>query len=87
ACVLLSTHDVELAAALADRVVLLGHGEVIADGTPAGVLSGSMAFSSQINRLFGPGYLTLADLDLTDTISFGDTSGRLVDSPAIAASG
>jgi energy-coupling factor transport system ATP-binding protein len=87
ACVLLSTHDVELAAALADRVVLLGHGEVIADGTPAEVLSGSMAFSSQINRLFGPGYLTLADLDLTDTISFGDTSGRLVDSPAIAASG
>jgi energy-coupling factor transport system ATP-binding protein len=87
ACVLLSTHDVELAAALADRVALLGHGEVIADGTPAEVLSGSMAFSTQINRLFGPGYLTLADLDLTELMPFGDTSGRLVDAPAIAASG
>jgi energy-coupling factor transport system ATP-binding protein len=86
-CVVLSTHDVELAAALADRVVLLGHGEVIAEGSPAEVLSGSMAFSTQINRLFGSGYLTLADLDLTELMPFGDTSGRLADAPAVAASG
>jgi energy-coupling factor transport system ATP-binding protein len=87
ACILLSTHDVELAAALADRILLLGHGEVIAEGTPAEVLSGSMAFSTQINRLFGSGYLTLADLNLPDAMSFGDTSGRLADAPAVAASG
>jgi energy-coupling factor transport system ATP-binding protein len=86
-CVLLSTHDVELAATLADRVVLLGHGEVIADGSPQEVLSGSMAFSTQINRLFGPGYLTLDDIDVAAVSAFGDTSGRPTNAPAIAASG
>jgi energy-coupling factor transport system ATP-binding protein len=87
ACVLLATHDVELAALLADRVVLLGHGEVIADGTPHEVLSGSMAFSTQINRLFGPGYLTLDDIDITAVSAIGDTSGRLTSASVIAASG
>jgi energy-coupling factor transport system ATP-binding protein len=86
-CVLLATHDVELAAALVDRVVLLGNGEVIAEGTPAEVLSGSMAFSTQINRLFGPGYLTLDDLDLTGATPFADTSRGLAHEPATAASG
>jgi energy-coupling factor transport system ATP-binding protein len=73
-CILLATHDVELAAAVADTVILLGHGEIIADGPPAEVLSGSMSFSTQINRLFGPGYLTLADLDLTNALPIADTS-------------
>ncbi|HYP60933.1 MAG TPA: ATP-binding cassette domain-containing protein [Thermomicrobiales bacterium] len=86
-CVLLATHDVELAASLADRIVLLGHGEVIADGTPQEVMSGSMAFSTQINRLFGPGYLTLADVDIAAVPAFGDNSGRLTSASAIAASG
>jgi energy-coupling factor transport system ATP-binding protein len=87
ACILLSTHDVELAAALADRVALLGHGELIADGPPQEVLSGSMAFSTQVNRLFGPGYLSLDDLDFAGVPAFGDTSGRLTSASAIAASG
>ena len=73
ACIVLATHDVELAAGLADRVVLLGHGEIIADGPPREVLSGSMAFSTQINRLFGSGYLTLADIDLVQSPFLGDT--------------
>ena len=73
-CILLATHDVELAAAVADTVILLGHGEIIAHGPPAEVLSGSMSFSTQINRLFGPGYLTLADLDLTNALPIADTS-------------
>ena len=30
ACIVLSTHDVELAASLANRVVLLGQGEIVA---------------------------------------------------------
>ena len=67
--------------------MLLGHGEVIADGTPQEVLSGSMAFSTQINRLFGPGYLTLADVDIAAVPAFGDNSGRLTSASAIAASG
>jgi energy-coupling factor transport system ATP-binding protein len=87
ACVLIATHDVELAASLADRVVLLGHGEVIADGTSQEVLSGSLAFSTQINRLFGPGYLTLDDIDVAAVTALADTSGRLTSASAIAASG
>jgi energy-coupling factor transport system ATP-binding protein len=74
ACVLLSTHDVELAAALADRVAILGHGEVIADGLPRDVLSGSLAYSTQINRLFGPGYLTVADLAIDAAPALRDTT-------------
>ncbi len=76
ACVVLSTHDVELAAMVADRVVLLGHGQVVADGSPREVLTGSLAFSTQINRLFGPGYLTLADVGLPATLAIADTAAR-----------
>jgi energy-coupling factor transport system ATP-binding protein len=87
ACIVLSTHDVELAAGLANRVVLLGQGEVVADGAPHEVLSGSMAFSTQINRLFGRGFLTLDDVDLTAAPVFRDTSGALTTWSAPAASG
>ena len=73
ACIVIATHDVELAAILSDRVVLLGHGQVIADGPPREVLSGSMAFSPQINRVFGPGFLTLADLDVGGSNACEDT--------------
>jgi len=53
-----ATHDVELAAALATRVVLLAGGEVIADGPPAEVLADSPVFSPEMTRVFGPGWLT-----------------------------
>jgi energy-coupling factor transporter ATP-binding protein EcfA2 len=60
--VLLVTHDVELAAQAADRVVLLGQGGVIADGPPAEVLAGSPLFAPQVSRLFpGTGWLTVED--------------------------
>ncbi|MBN1400582.1 MAG: ATP-binding cassette domain-containing protein [Anaerolineae bacterium] len=61
--VILSTHDVELAAASADRVILLGDGEVVVDGSTRQVMSQSMVFSSQINKLFrDERYLTVADV-------------------------
>jgi energy-coupling factor transport system ATP-binding protein len=50
--ILLVTHDVELVAACADRVVLLGDGEVIVDGPPAEIMNDSLIFSSQIGKLF-----------------------------------
>jgi energy-coupling factor transport system ATP-binding protein len=53
-----ATHDVELAAAVATRVVMLAAGEVIADGTPASVLGDSHVFAPQMTRVFGPGWLT-----------------------------
>jgi len=49
---LLSTHDVELAAAVADRVIVLEEGRVAADGPAREVLYRSDAFCPQIARLW-----------------------------------
>jgi len=49
--VLLATHDPELAAEFAQRVVLLAEGAVIADGTPAAVLGGGIYFSTETARI------------------------------------
>ena len=56
--VIVATHDVELAAAVATRVVMLAGGEVIADGEPGSVLGDSRVFAPQMTRVFGPGWLT-----------------------------
>ncbi len=59
--ILLVTHDVELVAQAADRVLLLSHGEIIADASPE-MLTASPLFSPQIARLFpGTGWLTAED--------------------------
>ena len=55
AAVLVATHDVEWAAQLADRVVLLGEGEVLADGDAAEVLSGGWYFATEVARALGAG--------------------------------
>ncbi|RIK53132.1 MAG: ABC transporter, partial [Chloroflexi bacterium] len=61
--ILVVTHDVELAAALADRVVLMSQGEVIAAGLPGTVLGASPFFAPQVARLFpGTGWLTPEDV-------------------------
>jgi energy-coupling factor transport system ATP-binding protein len=60
--VVLVTHDVELAAQVADRVVMLSQGEVIAAGSPGEVLGSSPLFAPQIAKLFPKtGWLTLQD--------------------------
>ena len=51
--VVLATHDVELAARVATRVVVLGHGEVVADGQAREVLAGSL-FAPQMLRVVPP---------------------------------
>ncbi|NTU82427.1 MAG: ATP-binding cassette domain-containing protein [Chloroflexales bacterium] len=58
--VVMATHDVELAAACADRVALLGDGELVVVGPAPDVLGESLFLSSQIAKLFpGSGWLTL----------------------------
>lgn len=57
--VVLATHDVEMVAELASRVVILAGGEVIADGSPSEVLGDSVVFAPQMTRVFGPGWLTV----------------------------
>jgi energy-coupling factor transport system ATP-binding protein len=52
--VILVTHDVEIAAEYADRVILLSEGEIVTDGATHEVLSQALLFSPQINRLVQP---------------------------------
>jgi energy-coupling factor transport system ATP-binding protein len=59
---LIVTHDVELAARLADRVVVLDQGQVIAQGPAREILGASPLFAPQIARLFpGSGWLTVEE--------------------------
>jgi energy-coupling factor transporter ATP-binding protein EcfA2 len=50
AAVVVATHDTEFAAAFADRVVLMGEGTVIGDGTPVELLAGGWHFSTEVAR-------------------------------------
>ncbi|MET8180777.1 ATP-binding cassette domain-containing protein [Streptomyces sp. NPDC005336] len=50
----LATHDVELAAELAHRVVILADGEVVADGPTAEVVVSSPAFAPQVAKVLAP---------------------------------
>jgi energy-coupling factor transport system ATP-binding protein len=53
AAVLVATHDPEFVAAFAERVVLLGEGHVIADGSPAEILAGGTYFATETARILG----------------------------------
>ncbi|MFF1919971.1 ABC transporter ATP-binding protein [Streptomyces sp. NPDC058221] len=52
--IVLATHDVELAAELAHRVVVLADGEVVADGPTPEVVVSSPAFAPQIAKILAP---------------------------------
>ncbi|NJP68717.1 ATP-binding cassette domain-containing protein, partial [Streptomyces spiramenti] len=61
--VVLATHDVELAAELADRVVVMAEGEVVADGPTGEVVTASPAFAPQVAKILAPtGWLTVAQV-------------------------
>lgn len=61
AAVVIASHDVELAARCSDRVVLLSDGEVIEDGPTRRVLTDSLVFTTQANKLVGGDVLTAED--------------------------
>ena len=52
--VVVATHDVELAAEVATRVVVLAEGEVVADGPSTTVLLDSPAFAPQVAKVVRP---------------------------------
>ncbi|MEV0095173.1 ATP-binding cassette domain-containing protein [Streptomyces sp. NPDC050738] len=52
--IVMATHDVELAAELAHRVVILADGEVVADGPTAEVVVSSPAFAPQVAKILAP---------------------------------
>ncbi|MEU2632908.1 ATP-binding cassette domain-containing protein, partial [Kitasatospora sp. NPDC007106] len=61
--VLLATHDVELAAELAHRTVVLAEGEVVADGPTAEVVTAAPSFAPQIAKVLAPQpWLTLRQI-------------------------
>jgi energy-coupling factor transport system ATP-binding protein len=51
--VLVATHDVEFVAGLADRVILIGGGRLLADGPTATILAGGWYFASEVARITG----------------------------------
>jgi energy-coupling factor transport system ATP-binding protein len=62
--VLMATHDVELAAEVADEVLVLADGEVVAAGGAASVLAASPAFAPQVAKVMHPApWLTVGDLE------------------------
>ncbi|MER6676051.1 ATP-binding cassette domain-containing protein [Streptomyces sp. NPDC000983] len=52
--IVLATHDVELAAELAHRVLLMAEGEIIADGPTADVVVSSPSFAPQVTKILAP---------------------------------
>jgi energy-coupling factor transporter ATP-binding protein EcfA2 len=62
--VILATHDSDLAAAVADRVLVVGGGRIVDRGPPAAALSGERnEHATQLGRLFGsPGPVTVEDV-------------------------
>lgn len=61
--VIMASHDVELAAATADRVALMAEGQIVVDGPARRVMAESMVFASQVNKLFrDPRLLTPEDV-------------------------
>ena len=53
-CVMLATHDVELVAEVATRVMVIAEGEIVADGTTADVVVSSPAFAPQVAKILAP---------------------------------
>ncbi|MFL6164988.1 MAG: ATP-binding cassette domain-containing protein [Ornithinibacter sp.] len=61
--VVVSTHDVEFVAEVADRVVVMAAGEVVADGPTTEVVVSSPAFAPQVSKVTAPGpWLTVEDV-------------------------
>ena len=61
--IVLATHDVELAAELAHRVVILADGEIVADGPTAEVVVSSPSFAPQVAKILAPQqWLTVAQV-------------------------
>ncbi|MFM8842289.1 MAG: ABC transporter ATP-binding protein [Actinomycetota bacterium] len=52
--ILIATHDVELVAELADRVLFIADGELVSDGNVREVLTASLPFAPQVAKILAP---------------------------------
>ena len=63
--VVIATHDVEVVAAVADRCVVLGEGEVVSDGPARDVVIHSPVFAPQVAKILAPlPLLTVHEVEL-----------------------
>ncbi|MEV0125656.1 ATP-binding cassette domain-containing protein [Streptomyces sp. NPDC050703] len=70
--IVLATHDVELAAEIAHRVVILADGEVVADGPTPRVVVSSPSFAPQVTKILAPReWLTVAQVREALTVAEG----------------
>ena len=61
--VVVATHDVEFVAAVADRVVVMAEGDVVADGPTPTVVVASPAFAPQVTKVLAPSpWLTVSQV-------------------------
>ena len=62
--VVVATHDVEVAAAVADRAVVLADGDVVADGPARDVVRHSPVFAPQVAKVLAPlPWLTVSEVE------------------------
>ena len=61
-CVLVSTHDVEFTAEIADEVLVLAEGEVVSRGPVRQVMAESPAFAPQVTKVFGAPWLRVDEV-------------------------
>ena len=81
AAVVVATHDVEFAAGVADRVVVLAGGRAVADGSARDVLCDSPAFAPQVAKVLAPlRLLTVAEVE--DALAAGSRA-----EPSLTAGG
>jgi energy-coupling factor transport system ATP-binding protein len=69
--VVIATHDVEFVAEVADRVVVMADGDLVADGPAAEIVCSSAAFAPQVAKiLFPAAWLTVAEVaDALDVLA------------------
>jgi len=57
--VVVASHDVELVAQVADRVVVMADGEIVADGPTAEVMTSASTLAPQVAKVLGADWLTV----------------------------
>ncbi|MEV0317817.1 ABC transporter ATP-binding protein [Streptomyces sp. NPDC050658] len=82
--IVLATHDVELAAELAHRVVILADGEIVADGPTPDIVVSSPSFAPQVTKILAPQkWLTVAQV--REALGeAGEAPGEVRDAPGEA---
>ncbi len=68
-----ATHDVEFAAAVADRVVVMSEGRIVADGAATDILCDSPAFAPQVAKVLAP--VRMLRLDQVQAAAAATTGG------------